>query len=254
MLKSYFRLNCGIDSDIVANGGFKVNLIFHVIYGKYKLIFKELKVMPRPIEHLLGQPLLADGILQRYSDKTEHNARAYCITKVRLTDYPTGKILLAPVLQHCWVWAKEEDIGYIETLESMLGCGLNIGDKVLFAGYPSEYTRADGSLDFRLNLRSEISGYKQMRVRRGKFRRGLQNVVAEADLDNYRLLIALRERLDRRRVDWRNSSYSAKMMRADVLGAISDIRRRLVGEGYSLDFLDKVDAGLNEIISPKLRA
>jgi len=210
--------------------------------------------MTRPIKHLLGQPLLVDGILQRYSEKTGYNARTYCLTDVRLTDYPTGKKLLAPILQHCWIWADSDDIEYIEILESMLGTGLDIGDKVLFAGYPSEYTRADGSIDYNLNLSSELSGYKQMPIRRGRFKRGLQNVISESSLENYRLLIVLRERLARKRIDWRHYSYSAKMMRADVLGAISRIRSLLLAAGYSLDFLNSVDSGLNEIISPKLRA
>jgi len=59
----------------------------------------------RPIAHLDNCHVVAKGIVETWRHEAEDVA--ILIKHVILTDYDTDRILLAPVLDHGWIWVQD---------------------------------------------------------------------------------------------------------------------------------------------------
>jgi len=174
----------------------------------------------RPIEHLLGEPVLVEAYLENWQPDPEWNDVALLLTAVKLTDYETGKTALSQTLDHCWLWIPENlwKTRYKSAIATDAQMLLN--DRVLLCCTVSRYMRSNGTVDYGLKPRNEfpvsvdqshvLRKANQSLWRHAKKLRGKDLAV------KFTSQCMLSTQLNMKAADWREIGYSWKDAKANV--------------------------------------
>jgi hypothetical protein len=188
----------------------------------------------RPIAHLENQHVFAKGIVDTWRHEVEDVA--ILIKHITLTDYDTDKIVLAPILDHCWIWA--QDIAWEVQYDEHLTYKDHFTrlDEIHWVCRVEGYTRANGTRDYGLRLVSwfPVSTAQRAELRRNnarqarEYKRGKLNPRGKfANIENLCCQVFSLTLLDLKMEDWRCYSNSLRNARSQIKQNIAHIKAYL---------------------------
>jgi hypothetical protein len=105
----------------------------------------------RPIAHLENHHVFAKGVLKTWQRPANGHV-AVLLTHVLLTDYDTDKKVLAPVLDHCWIWPHDTAWETMNDCHTTFKNQFTLLDEVHCVCRVEGYRRRNGTCDYGLRL------------------------------------------------------------------------------------------------------